>query len=231
MGGAGDRLFADRHDAGRRLAERLGHYRDHAPVVLALPRGGVPVGFEIARALDAPLDIVLVRKLGAPGHEELGIGAIADGEHPLGILNDEMLRALEIPQGYLDRTIASELAEIRRRETVYRGGRAAIPVKGRTAIVVDDGLATGSTMRVALRSVRRAEPARVVLAVPVAPADELAALASEADDVVCLMTPDPFRAVGCFYRDFSQTSDAEVVRLLDAARLGDPDEPRDRLGP
>ncbi len=213
-----DVLFDDRRDAGRRLAARLAAFRKEAPAVLALPRGGVPVGYEIARALAAPLDVIVVRKLGAPGDPELGIGAVADGDSPLGVWNQEMVRTLAVPRDYLDREVAAQLAEIHRRQALYRGGRARVPIAGRTAIVVDDGLATGSTMRAALRSVRRADPARLVLAVPVAPPDTLSALATEVDETVCLATPDPFGAVGFFYRDFAQTTDEEVTRLLDAAR-------------
>ncbi|MCC6849663.1 MAG: phosphoribosyltransferase [Deltaproteobacteria bacterium] len=215
---AGDVLFEDRRDAGRRLAGRLLPFRDEAPAVLALPRGGVPVGYEVARALAAPLDVIVVRKLGAPGQPELGIGAVVDGDSPLGVLNQEMMRALGVSQDYLDREVAAQLAEIRRRQSVYRGGRTRVPIAGRTAIVVDDGLATGSTMRAALRSIRRADPARLVLAVPVAPAATLAELAKEVDETVCLATPDPFYAVGFFYRDFGQTTDDEVIHLLDVAR-------------
>ena len=214
-----DVMFADRREAGRRLAAELLRRDFAAPVVLALPRGGVPVGYEIARALGAPLDIIVVRKLGAPGQPELGIGAVADGDHPLGVLNQEVVKSLVVPDDYLEREVAAQLAEIRRRQTAYRGGRAAIPVAGRTAIVVDDGLATGGTMRAALRSVRRGTPARLVLAVPVAPPDALASLADEVDDTVCLATPEYFGAVGYFYRDFAQTTDEEVVRLL-AASVG-----------
>lgn len=213
-----DVLFDDRRDAGRRLAARLLPFRDEAPAVLALPRGGVPVGYEIARALAAPLDVIVVRKLGAPGEPELGIGAVVDGDSPLGVLNEKTMQALGVTQAYLDREVATQLAEIRRRQQLYRSGRTRVPIAGRTAIVVDDGLATGSTMRAALRSVRRADPARLVLAVPVAPPDTLSELATEVDESVCLATPDPFGAVGFFYRDFAQTTDEEVTRLLDATR-------------
>ena len=216
--GHGAVLFDDRRDAGRQLAARLLPLRDEAPAVLALPRGGVPVAYEIARALAAPLDVIVVRKLGAPGEPELGIGAVVDGDSPLGVLNEHTMRSLGVTQDYLDREIAVQLAEIRRRQRVYRGGRTRVPIAGRTAIVVDDGLATGSTMRAALRSVRRADPARLVLAVPVAPPDTLSALASEVDETVCLAMPEPFGAVGFFYRDFAQTTDEEVTGLLDAAR-------------
>lgn len=213
--------FADRRDAGRRLAAALLRYREEQPVVLALPRGGVPVGFEIATALGAHLDIILVRKLGAPGQPELGVGAVADGDDPQGVFNEDLVRALGVTQGYLDRELQRQLEEIRRRRERYRGDRPGPEVRGRTAIVVDDGLATGGSMRAALRSVRRGHPARLVLAVPVAPPDTLASLQSEADEVVCLSTPEDFGAVGRFYDDFTQTTDEEVIRLLEAAR-GEP---------
>ncbi len=212
------RIFADRREAGRSLASALLHYRDQQPLVLALPRGGVPVGFEIANALGAPLDVVLVRKLGAPGQPELGLGAVADGEHPQSVFNEDLVRALGVPQAYLERERARQLEEIRRWQARYRGGCPALPLAGRTAIVVDDGLATGGSMRAALRSVRRGCPARLVLAVPVAPPDTLESLAPEVDDIVCLSAPEDFGAVGRFYQDFSQTPDEEVIRLLGAAR-------------
>ena len=210
--------FVDRRDAGRQLARTLLQYRSEDPVVLALPRGGVPVGYEVASALGAPLDILVVRKLGAPGQAELGIGAIVDGERPEGVLNEEVVRLLDVPDEYLRQEIARQLREIRRRQAAYRGGHEAVSVADRTAILVDDGLATGGSMRAAIRGVRRAGPRRVVLAVPVAPADTVASLRSEVDDVACLSTPELFGAVGNFYEDFSQTSDAEVVELLAAAR-------------
>jgi len=221
-------MFDDRRDAGRQLAARLLPYQDRDPVVLALPRGGVPVGYEIARALGAPLDIIVVRKLGAPGQPELGIGAVVDGDHPLGVLNEEVMKTLVVPEAYLEHEVTAQLAEIRRRQAAYRGGRAALPVAGRTAIVVDDGLATGGSMRAALRSVRRAAPARLVLAVPVAPPDTLARLAAEVDETICLETPELFGAVGYFYRDFTQTTDDEVIRLLAACQARSTVEPHTR---
>jgi putative phosphoribosyl transferase len=216
-------LFQDRREAGRRLAVPLLRYRSERPVVVALPRGGVPVGYEVARALGAPLDILVVRKLGAPGQPELGIGAVVDGDHPERVLNDEVVRLLDVSAEYLRGEIERQLAEIHRRQEAYRGGRPPVCVAGRTAIVVDDGLATGGSMRAALRGLRRAGPRRLVLAVPVAPAATLATLAAEVDDVVCLSTPSPFDAVGCFYADFAQTDDAEVIALLAAARAAVPD--------
>lgn len=211
-------MFTDRRDAGRQLAARLLHHKAHEPVVLALPRGGVPVGYEIATALDAPLDIVVVRKLGAPGQPELGIGAVVDGDHPQSVLNEDVMQALEVSQAYLERQVDLELQEIRRRQERYRGGRAALPVTGRTAIVVDDGIATGGSVRAALRAVRRSSPRRLVLAIPVAPPETVEALRAEVDELVCLYTPPFFMAVGEFYDNFEQTSDEEVIQLLTAAR-------------
>jgi putative phosphoribosyl transferase len=211
-------MFRDRREAGRRLAERLLTYRNDKPVVLALPRGGVPVAAEVAQALDAPLDVLVVRKLGAPGQPELGIGAVVDGDHPRTVVNEEIASALGVSEEYLLREIRSQLTEVDRRQTAYRQGRPALDVSDRTAIVVDDGIATGGTVRAALRGVRRLGPRRVVLAVPVAPIETLEALRAECDDVVCLHAPMTFYAIGEFYRDFGQTSDAEVVKLLADAR-------------
>jgi len=217
IGGRRD-VFKDRQDSGRRLAAALGRYRGEHPVVCALPRGGVPVGYEVAVALEAPLDVVVVRKLGAPGRPELGIGAVVDGDHPERVLNEDVLRHVPISAEYVEAEVERQLQEIRRLEERYRSGRPAVSLAGRTAIVIDDGLATGGTMRAALRGVRRAGPRRVILAVPVAPPDTLEALRAEADEVVCLSAPLHFDAVGCFYEDFAQTTDDEVVRLLTLAR-------------
>jgi len=210
-------MFKDRTAAGRELAGHLLRYRDQNPLVLALPRGGVPVAYEIARALAAPLDIVVVRKLGAPGQPELGIGAVVDGDHPQAVFNPALMDELGVSKDYLEREVERELKEVARRQAAYRGGRAPEQAEGRTVIVVDDGIATGGSVQAALRGIRRGRPKRLVLAVPVAPPDTLELLRPEVDEIVCLATPEPFGAVGSFYKNFEQTSDAEVVRLLDAA--------------
>jgi putative phosphoribosyl transferase len=211
-------MFLDRSDAGRRLADRLLTFKRKHPVVLALPRGGVPVGFEIARALDAPLDLVLVRKIGAPYQEELAIGAIADGERPDLVTDPMLIASLDVTSEYLEQAKAAALEEIERRRRVWLGDRASVEVNGRTAIIVDDGIATGATMKVALRVTRRRKPARLVLAVPVAPPDTFEELRGEADETICLDTPAEFFAVGQFYRRFPQLRDEEVTTLLDQAR-------------
>ncbi len=213
-------MFADRTDAGRRLAARLGHLAGADPVVLALPRGGVPVGFEVAKALGAPLDVLLVRKIGAPFQPELAAGAVVDGAEPVLVRNEEVIRAYGIDEDWIAAEAARQLAEIERRRRLYRGDRPAPSVRGRTAILVDDGIATGTTVRAALRALAELGPRRRVLAVPVAPPDTIARLAREAEEIVVLEEPEWMAAVGQFYRDFTQTEDAEVVRLLaEAARL------------
>lgn len=209
--------FRNRREAGQHLAQAVLHLKDANPVVLALPRGGVPVGFEVAQALGAEFDILLVRKIGAPGHEELGIGAIVDGANPQIVLNDEIVRMTGATPAYIDAEAARQLAELERRRKAYRGGANPAELKGRTVIVVDDGIATGGTVKAALQGLRLASPARLVLAVPVAPAESLAALRTLCDELICLMSPSPFYAVGAHYLDFSQTSDEEVIQLLEAA--------------
>jgi erythromycin esterase-like protein/predicted phosphoribosyltransferase len=220
--------FRDRAEAGRLLAERLRAYagRDDV-VVLALPRGGVPVGYEVARALDVPLDIFLVRKLGVPGHEELALGAIASGGTR--VLNTQLIESLEIPPEWIEAIDAQERRELERREREYRGSRPPPDVSGRTVIVVDDGLATGSTMLAAVEALRQDEPARIVVAVPVADPDVCAGLRTVADEVVCLSTPRPFRAVGVWYDEFAQTTDDEVRHLLERARRPPPARPTDAM--
>ena len=191
------------------------HLRD--PVVLALPRGGVPLGYEVAKVLGAPLDIIMVRKIGAPGHKEYGIGALVDGSSPQIVIDEAAARMVGASEAYIEREVASELAEVERRRAAYRTG-PPVSVQGRTVIVVDDGIATGNTVRAALQALAKAKPARVVLAVPVSPRDTLAGLRGMCDDLVCLIAPEPFYAVGAHYDDFGQTSDAEVVELLANAR-------------
>ena len=210
--------FANREDAGRALAVRLAEIAPETPVVLALPRGGVPVALPVARALKAPLDLILVRKIGVPGQEEYAAGAVVDGDPPVTVFNPEALQAHGLTQAGLAPRIAEKLREIAKRREIYLGGRAPVDVKGRTAIVVDDGIATGATVRAALQALRRRGPARIILAVPVAPEDTLKALEPLVDDVVCLLVPRPFYAVGAHYRDFSQVDDAEVTRMMDAAQ-------------
>jgi predicted phosphoribosyltransferase/pimeloyl-ACP methyl ester carboxylesterase len=208
--------FADRRAAGRLLAEELLRFKPQHPLVLALPRGGVPIAYEVAERLDADLDLLLVRKLGAPNHPEFGIGAVIDGENPQIVLNHEITQQLSVPSGYIHNEAHRQLREIERRREEYLGGRKPIPVAGRTVIVVDDGIATGSTVRAALRAIRRKNPAKVILAVPVGAPDSVLSLQSECDEVVCLVTPDPFHAVGAHYDDFTHTSDDEVKRLLES---------------
>jgi len=210
-------MFTDRKAAGRELAAALMRFKAESPVVLAVPRGGVPVAYEVARALEAPLDIIVARKLGAPGHHELGLGAIVDGDHPQSVLNEDIIRELGVSAQYIQTEIETELKEIRRRQTAYRKGRPAAEVAGRTVIVIDDGIATGGSIRAALRGVKRMGPGKLVLAVPVAPPETIAAMGGEADEIVCLEAPEYFMAIGEFYDDFRQTRDDEVIELLEAA--------------
>ena len=207
--------FKDRTHAGRVLAEKLKHYRDNPDVVvLALPRGGVPVAFEVAQTLRAPLDVFIVRKLGVPGHEEYAMGAIATGG--VRVLNPDL--AGMIPSSVVDAVAAREQQELERRERLYRGDRPPVPIEGRIVILVDDGLATGSTMRAAVAAIRKQNPQRIVVAVPVAAPETCDEFRAEVDEVICASTPEPFRAVGLWYENFDQTSDEEVHALLDAAR-------------
>jgi predicted phosphoribosyltransferase/pimeloyl-ACP methyl ester carboxylesterase len=211
--------FSDRHEAGRRLAGMLRRYKSEHPLVLALPRGGVPVAFEIATALGADLDLLLVRKLGAPDHPETGIGAVIDGAEPEVVLNHEVLSQVSVPPDYIEREARHQLAELERRREAYLSGRPPIPIEGRTVILVDDGIATGGTVRAALRGVRKKKPAKLVLAVPVAPRETIASLRSECDEVICVAMPQPFYAVGQHYSDFTQTSDSEVQHILQAPQF------------
>lgn len=211
-------IFADRREAGRRLAERLEPYAALRPVVLALPRGGAPVAFEVAQALDAPLDVLFVRKIGAPGHAELGIGAVVDGENPQVVINPQLEQLTGATPQYVEAEIRRQLEEIERRRKAYLGGREPTPVRDRSVLLIDDGIATGGTVRAALKGLKQAGAHPVVLAVPVAPPDILPVLRREADEVIALETPEPFMAVGLWYADFAQTTDEEVVSLLDAAR-------------
>lgn len=202
-------LFHDRSEAGRILADKLSSYANRSDVlVLALPRGGVPVGYEVAQTLQAPLDVFLVRKLGLPGQEELAMGAIASGGTR--VLNEEVVSKLNVPDEVIDTVAAEEQQELSRRERDYRDGRPPPDVRSRTVILVDDGLATGSTMRAAVAALRQQGPARIVVAVPVGAAETCAELEHEADEVVCAQTPQPFYAVGAWYDSFSQTTDEEV---------------------
>jgi putative phosphoribosyl transferase len=210
-------MFEDRADAGRQLASRLTRFRDRQPVVLALPRGGVPVGFEIAKALHAPLDIVLVRKIGVPWQPELAIGAVADGQPPEIVLNDEIIDRLGIDEDSIAQEATKQINEISRRRAIYLRGRTPIALDGRTAIVVDDGIATGATMRAALKSVRRRSPRRVMLAVPVAAPPTIEALRGLVDDTICLSAPEDLGAIGLHYSDFDQVSDSQVIGFLDTA--------------
>jgi predicted phosphoribosyltransferase len=208
------RRFANRHEAGVALARALAAYGGRPDVVvLGLPRGGVPVAYEIARALRAPLDVFVVRKLGVPGYRELAMGAIASGD--IHVLDASLIQSLDIPQAAIAAVVEDETRELRRRELLYRGQRPGVPLAGRTVILADDGLATGSTMLAAVRGVRRAAPARVIVAVPVGARQACARIQDEADDVICLRSPEPFDAVGLWYLDFSETSDQEVRLLLE----------------
>lgn len=210
--------YADRAEAGRLLARSLLRHRDQPCVIYALPRGGVPVACEIARALHAPLDLMLVRKIGVPYQPELAMGAVADGEPPVVVLNDDIVTAVMPSEIAIAEATQRESAEIARRRMLYLGGRPPLAATGRVAIVVDDGLATGATARAALRALKRQKPLRLILAVPVAPTETVMALKPDADEIVCLQMIEDFIAVGAYYRDFRQVEDAEVIHLLAEAR-------------
>ncbi|SPJ17933.1 Phosphoribosyl transferase domain protein [Burkholderiales bacterium] len=206
--------FSDRSEAGRALAQQLAKLDLREPVVLALPRGGVPVAAEIARELKAPLDLVLVRKIGVPWQPELAVAAIVDGEHPEMVIDTDVQRAAGVDRAYIEAEAKKQLREIERRRRAYLGGRSPIPLEGRTVIVVDDGIATGTTVRAALQALRRHKPAALVLAVPVAPRETIAELRREVDRIVCLAEPEPFYAIGLHYGDFHQVEDEEVTAAL-----------------
>jgi len=227
-----NRTFVDRYEAGRELADHLREYAGRSDVVvLGLPRGGVPVAFEVARALGVPYDIFLVRKLGAPGQEELAMGAIASGG--VVVINDEVVDGLRISWDLVESEIARERMELSRRELLYRGGRRPIEVRGRTVILVDDGLATGSTMRAAVKALRRRQPARIIVAAPTAAPSTCHEFQKVADACICTITPEPFRAVGLWYQNFEQVSDQEVCDLLarpaEASNLEEPEAPLPRV--
>ncbi|MHA6692082.1 phosphoribosyltransferase [Devosia sp. A449] len=209
--------FADRREAGRQLAQAVAALQLHDPLVVALPRGGVPVAFEVARVLGAPLELLLVRKIGAPGHAEYGLGAVVDGDPPQLVLDDAIMRVIDPPAGYVEAQAGRAIAELARRRQLYLGQRPALTVRNRTVILVDDGIATGVTITAALTGMRNNAVARIILAIPVAPADVLDTLRPKVDAIVCLSTPEPFNAVGLHYAAFPQVADQEVVALLRAA--------------
>jgi putative phosphoribosyl transferase len=206
--------FRDRSDAGRRLAKALSEYKGRNAVVLALPRGGVPVAAEVAAALDAPLDLILVRKIGVPTQPELAMGAVVDGAAPIVVRNDEVIELSGTTADEFDAACTRELAEIERRRQLYIGERPRAEITGQVVIVIDDGIATGATTRAALQAIRNRKPKELVLAVPVAPPDTITQLRREVDALICLETPELFGAIGYFYRDFRQVSDQEVVAIL-----------------
>jgi putative phosphoribosyl transferase len=210
-------IFRDRTDAGKHLATKLLSYKDRPDVlILALPRGGVPVAFEVAQVLRVPLDIFLVRKLGVPGHEELAMGAISTGG--VRVLNEDIVDYLRIPEHIIDAIAAEELQELKRRELAYRGDRPEPEVKGKTVILIDDGLATGSTIRAAAEALRQKQPERIIVAVPVSAPETCDEYRIGVDEIICAVTPEPFLGVGMWYLDFSQTTDDEVRDLLERAR-------------
>ena len=207
-------MFSDRRDAGRRLARLLRDYADEKPVVLALPRGGVPVAAPVAIAFGAPLDVVVVRKLGVPGQPELAMGAVVEAGRPVTIRNEAIIRVAHVSEAEFDEVRASELAEAQRRRELYVGRGRRLSLKGRAVIVIDDGIATGASMRAAVKAVRKQQPARLVVAVPVAARTSLEALREEVDDIVCVDVRDDLRAIGVYYDDFEQVSDDEVIAAL-----------------
>jgi putative phosphoribosyl transferase len=206
--------FVDRTDAGRQLAKALAHYKAQRPVVLALPRGGVPVAAEVATALDAPLDLILVRKIGVPFQPELAMGAVVDGGKPVIVRNEDVISLTGVSEREFNATCDQQLAEIERRRKLYLGNRPHPQIAGRTVIVVDDGIATGATTRAALQAIRMRKPSKLVLAVPVAPTESLKELRGEADEIICLEDYEDFGAIGLFYSDFRQVSDTEVIEIL-----------------
>jgi len=218
--------FKNRADAGRQLGAAVHHLHLTDPLVLALPRGGVPVAAEVARALGAPLDLLIVRKIGAPGEPELAVAAIAEGDPPTTVIDEVTADGTDTDSAYIKHEVRTQRGEIERRSQTYRHGVARLVVAGKTVVVVDDGIATGTTMRAALKALRRLGPAKVVLAVPVAANATIYELSKLVDDVVCLSQPGQFRSVGTYYADFHQVDDAEVIALLDASRI--PHEPAAR---
>src|SRR5690554_4843073 len=215
--------FRDRRSAGKLLADRLKDLEPAHPVVLAMPRGGVLVAAEVAKALHAPLDLVLVRKIGVPYQPELAAAAVVDGGRPEIVVNDDVMQMAGITRDYIDERAKEALAEIERRRHVYLEGRPRVPLEGRTLIIVDDGIATGASIRAAIAALKRKSPQRLILAVPVAPADTIEMLRKQVDDIVCLETPEPFYAIGMHFDDFHQVLDDEVVRLMNEAAASEPE--------
>ncbi|MCH8822366.1 MAG: phosphoribosyltransferase [Planctomycetes bacterium] len=207
-------MFTDRHDAGQQLGRLLLHLKEQQPIVLALPRGGVIVGAEVAKMLNAPLDVLVVRKLGAPNHAELAIGAVTNGEHPQRILNKNILSRIRISASYLEDETNRQLLEVKRLQELYRQGRTALAVASRTVIVVDDGIATGATVRAGIKALRQMNVSCIVLGAAVAPQETIKSLSLEVDELVCPLTPTSFTAVGLFYKNFEQTTDAQVIEAL-----------------
>lgn len=208
-------MFADRADAGRQLAAKLLRFKDKNPVVLVLPRGGVPVGLEVAAALDAPMDLILVRKIGTPGQPELALGAVVDGGEPELVINEDVKAMVHVTEDYIEAEKTRQLAEIERRRKLWLGDRKRVAVEGRTVLIVDDGIATGATARAALHAIRRARPAHLVLAAPVAPPDTVENLRGDADEIICIARPALFGAISVFYDRFPQLADSEVSALME----------------